>query len=158
PSGPQSEGSRSKTILQNIEVLSAGQTIQKDTEGKPVQVQVVNLLVTPDQSEIMALASNDARIQLVLRNPLDKLEVKTKGTALARLFNESGPPPAPLAPARQAKRVAAPVPPPAPAPVTVTETQKITIPIVVEVIHGGKRAETKFKNEEEGKPEKTNQD
>ena len=60
-----------KTLLQNIEVLSAGTDIQKDAEGKPQQVQVVNLLVTPDQAELLSLASNQAKIQLVLRNPLD---------------------------------------------------------------------------------------
>jgi pilus assembly protein CpaB len=34
-------------------------------------VQVVNLLVTPDQAETLSLASNSLKIQLVLRNPLD---------------------------------------------------------------------------------------
>ena len=47
-----SEGTQVKTLLQNIQVLSAGTDIQKDAEGKPQQVQVVNLLVTPDQAEI----------------------------------------------------------------------------------------------------------
>ena len=43
-----------KTILQNIEVLSAGINIQKDAEGKPQQVQVVNLLVTPIRLKLSA--------------------------------------------------------------------------------------------------------
>ena len=46
-----SEGPKVKTLLQNIQVLSAGTDIQKDGEGKPKQVQVVNLLVTPEQAE-----------------------------------------------------------------------------------------------------------
>ncbi len=58
-----------RTILQNIEVLSAGTDIQKDAEGKPQQVQVVNLLVTPEQAQIMALASNETKIQLVPPQP-----------------------------------------------------------------------------------------
>ena len=66
----------SKTLLQNIEVLSAGQNFQKDAEGKPVQVQVVNLLVTPEQAEILSLASNETRIQLVLRNPARYADVE----------------------------------------------------------------------------------
>ncbi len=41
-----------KTILQNIQVLSAGTDIQRDSEGKPQQVQVVTLLVTPEQAQI----------------------------------------------------------------------------------------------------------
>ena len=44
-------------MLQNIQVLSAGTDIQKDAEGKPVQVQVVNLLVTPEQAETLSLAA-----------------------------------------------------------------------------------------------------
>jgi pilus assembly protein CpaB len=65
------QGSLVRTLLQNIEVLSAGTDIQRDAEGKPQQVQVVNLLVTPTQAEILSLASNETHIQLVLRNPLD---------------------------------------------------------------------------------------
>ena len=65
------EGTVTTTILQNIQVLSAGTDIQKDAEGKPQQVQVVNLLVTPEQAQTLSLASNQLKIQLVLRNPLD---------------------------------------------------------------------------------------
>ena len=71
PGGNPAQGSVTKTILQNIQVLSAGTDIQKDAEGKPQQVQVVNLLVTPEQAETLSLASNQLKIQLVLRNPLD---------------------------------------------------------------------------------------
>ena len=53
-----SDGPQVKTLLQNIEVLSAGTDIQKDAEGKPQQVQVVNLLVSPEQAEVLSLASN----------------------------------------------------------------------------------------------------
>ena len=42
-----------RTLLQNIEVLSAGKNFQRDNEGKPVEVQVVNLLVTPEQAELL---------------------------------------------------------------------------------------------------------
>jgi len=80
-------GMLSKTLLQNIEVLSAGQNIQKDAEGKPVAVTVVNLLVTPEQAEILSLASNETRIQLVLRNPLDNEKKQTPGTTVANLFS-----------------------------------------------------------------------
>src|SRR5258708_15179830 len=86
------QGSLVSTWLQNIEVLSAGTDIQRDAEGKPLQVQVVNLLVTPDQAEIMSLASNETHIQLVLRNPLDNTLNKPPGTATAQLFNPSSPP------------------------------------------------------------------
>jgi len=81
----QAAGSISRTLLQDITVLSAGQNYQKDAEGKPVMVQVVNLLVTPSQAEILNLAT-DERIQLVLRNPTDNVITQTSGAATANLF------------------------------------------------------------------------
>src|SRR5262249_20456601 len=72
PAGDQKLGTLSRTLLQNLEVLSAGQDFKKDNEGKPVAVQVVNLLVTPDQAEQLSLAAAQTTIQLVLRNPLDR--------------------------------------------------------------------------------------
>jgi len=79
-------GQKVKTLLQNIQVLSAGTDIQKDTEGKAKPVQVVNLLVTPDQAEILSLASTQTHIQLVLRNPLDTQIAATEGTVVSNLF------------------------------------------------------------------------
>jgi pilus assembly protein CpaB len=77
----------SKTILQNIQVLSAGTDIQRDQEGKPQQVQVVNLLVNPEQAEVISLATGGSnRIQLVLRNPLDTKVADVPVTAMANLF------------------------------------------------------------------------
>ena len=72
PNGDQNLGTITRTLLQNLEVLSAGTDFKKDPEGKPVQVQVVNLLVTPEQAELLSLASAQTQIQLVLRNPLDR--------------------------------------------------------------------------------------
>ena len=85
------EGLQSRTILQNIQVLSAGTEIQKDPEGKAKPVQVVNLLVTPEQAETLSLASNQqVRIQLVLRNPLDTKTDRVPGTAMTNLFLNPG--------------------------------------------------------------------
>jgi pilus assembly protein CpaB len=152
----QVNGTLSRTLLQNIEILSAGQQIQKDAEGKPVSVPVVNMLVTPEQAEILSLASNEARIQLVLRNPLDKDQVKTPGTAMARLFTGDVAPvvrqPAP----KPVPRVVALKPivkmdPPPPAP----EPEKVKPPLIVEVIHGSKagtrKAESKFEEKTQEK-------
>jgi pilus assembly protein CpaB len=66
--------------------LSAGTDYQKDSEGKAKAVQVVNLLVTPEQAELLSLASNQVRIQLVLRNPLDTKVAAVAGTATSNLF------------------------------------------------------------------------
>lgn len=130
---------RTQTLLQNIQVLSAGQDIQKDVEGKPRSVQVVNVLVTPDQAELLSLASQQTQIQLVLRNPLDTEEVKTSGTAMAQLFTGEALKPAPAANPRPVRRRA-------PAPVvTVQEKERVRIPLIIEVINGTTRTEAKFK-------------
>jgi len=99
------EGLVSRIILQNIEVLSAGTDIQKDASGKPQQVQVVNLLVTPEEAETLSLASNQqVRIQLVLRNPLDTKVNKVPATAMSNLFG--GPAPAPVHAGRRERKAA----------------------------------------------------
>jgi pilus assembly protein CpaB len=90
PGQGNTQDTQTKTLLQNIEVLSAGTDIQKDAEGKPQQVQVVNLLVTPEQAQILALASNQMKIQLVLRNPLDTTTVTVPETAMTNLFTGGG--------------------------------------------------------------------
>jgi len=75
-----------KTILQNIEVLSAGTDIQKDANGKAKPVQVVNLLVSPGQAQTLSLATNQTKIQLVLRNPLDTTVATIPGAAMDSLY------------------------------------------------------------------------
>ncbi len=151
PGGSAGEGPRVKTFLQNVEVLSAGQNIQKDAEGKPVQVQVVNLLVTPEQAETLSLASNESKIQLVLRNPLDRDEAKTDGSTLASLFTGIKPKPdakqAPGGtPVRPAASVAKPVAPPKPAAAPPAPTIYL-----IEVINGPKKDQAKFAKQEEEK-------
>jgi pilus assembly protein CpaB len=124
--GGANQGVQTQTLLQNIQVLSAGTDIQKDAEGKPQQVQVVNLLVTPEQAETLSLASNTLKIQLVLRNPLDTQVAKVPPTAMTNIFASSAPPP----PAP--RRTAGPAPKPAP------KTYSITIS------NGSKTTESKF--------------
>ncbi len=146
PGGSGATGTITKTILQNIEILSAGQNIQKDAEGKPVTVQVVNVLVTPEQAEVLSLISNDMRIQLILRNPLDTKETKTTGTAASSIFTGvaykapgTAPPPRPAAPA-----------PPRPKPVAVAAVpERPPAPVIVEVIQGTRRNEVKFQEQKE---------
>jgi pilus assembly protein CpaB len=85
-------GTLCRTVLQNIEVLSTGTKIEQNVEGKPETAQVVNLLVTPDQAEVLNLASTETKVQLVLRNPLDTHEQTTHGTSVASLFGQPGRP------------------------------------------------------------------
>src|SRR3989442_1059244 len=57
-----------RTVLQNVLVLSTGTKMDPDPNGKPENVNVVTLLVTPEQSEKLALAQNQGTIHFVLRN------------------------------------------------------------------------------------------
>jgi pilus assembly protein CpaB len=127
PGAGASDGVVTKTILQNIQVLSAGTDIQRDAAGKPQQVQVVTLLVTPEQAEMLSLASNSMKIQLILRNPLDTKMAAVPEDSMRSLFGGA------LAPTSAAPR---PVVKSAPKPVTNTYS--------VEVINGTKTSEEKF--------------
>ena len=52
----------SKVVLANVQVLTAGTRMEQDQkDGKPVQVTVVTLLVTPEQAERLALASTEGQ-------------------------------------------------------------------------------------------------
>jgi pilus assembly protein CpaB len=144
PGGSTSLGTLSKTLMQNIEVLSAGQDFKKDVEGKPVMTQTVNLCVTPEQAEQLSLASNQTVIQLVLRNPMDREVAKTPGTALEYLF--TGVRPKAEAPAPRPKAVAPPEP-----PKVAAAPPKKEQPFVMEIVQGNKRTEAKFESSGEGK-------
>ena len=73
----------SRTVLQNVVVLSTGTKMQPDPNGKPEDVKVVTLLVTPEQSELLLLAQNQGRIQISLRNGDDAAtpDIATVNTA-----------------------------------------------------------------------------
>ena len=49
------EGTITTTCLQNMLVLSAGQTIQPDGRGQAINTPTVTLLVTPEQAETLTL-------------------------------------------------------------------------------------------------------
>ncbi len=130
-----SDGPMVKTLLQNIQVLSAGTDIQKDDEGKPKQVQVVNLLVTPEQAEILSLASSNTHIQLVLRNPLDLQIATPPGTEVANLYaGTNGAPPKPRPTSTGVHHPTAPKPAPR--------------VYLIQVFNGTKQTEAKFDSSE----------
>ncbi len=147
PSAEQSRfGTLCRTILQNIEVLSAGQKLDKTNDGKPESAQVVNLLVTPSQAEILNLAMSETKVQLVLRNPLDNEAQTPPGTSIAGLFGVPGrmpmgasladtslrpPLPPPPSPRRPATETVAPAPPQRPT-------------TYIEVFRGVKKSEETF--------------
>jgi pilus assembly protein CpaB len=131
----QSTDMTSKVILNNVTVLTAGTRIERDVEkdNKPISVSVVTLLVDPLQSEALTLASTEGKIQLALRNPLDKTMPPTPGIRPAILLGQSAAPRAAVAVGRVASRRAAPASNMAP---TVAPEPLPTI----EIIRGDKRA------------------
>ena len=134
---PGSAAPAAQTILQNVEVLTAGQTIEPDPQGKPQTVNVVTLLLTPEDSQKMILASNQSTIQFVLRNGADKGTVDTAPTRMDQLVQALKPQP-PVPPVRLTRRVTTPPPPPPP---VVPKPPDVSI---VEVIQGEKHSVEKF--------------
>ena len=75
----------SKTILQNITVMTIGQTWEQK-DSKPVIVNTVTLEVTPEQAEVLNLASSEGKIRLALRGRRNENVVETSGVAASQLF------------------------------------------------------------------------
>jgi len=124
----------SKVILTDVQVLAAGTKIERDTEkGKPIPVNVVTLLVNPDESERLTLAANEGKIQLALRNPLDRAQSVTKGIKPAALLGLAPP-------VRQLPTRTYPAP--------VVATVKPPEPATVEIIRGDKRAREVVREEQ----------
>jgi len=79
-----------RTVLQNVQVLSTGNKMDPDPDRKPENVSVVTLLVTPEQSEKLALAQNQVTqnqgtIHFVLRNGGDSAQPNTPAVDMAEL-------------------------------------------------------------------------
>jgi pilus assembly protein CpaB len=125
-----SEDSITRTILENVRVLAAGQKIEQDREGKPQTVPVITLLVSPEDAGRLAMASTEGKIQLALRNTVDTKKVEPPSILEANLFaGTSAPPPKRTGPV---VKTAPPAPP---------------SPYVIEVITGNKRENKSFPNQ-----------
>lgn len=59
-----------KTILQRLDVLAAGEKTEQKGD-KVITSQSVTLLVDPDGAQALALASQEGKLHLALRNPTD---------------------------------------------------------------------------------------
>ena len=104
PRGADREDAITRTILQNIEVLAAGQKTQQES-NKPITVQAVTLLVNPSGAEQLALAMHEGEISLALRNPEDQDTVKTVAYSTRQMLGE-----APASTGRRAAVKSAPKP------------------------------------------------
>ncbi|MGD8699936.1 MAG: Flp pilus assembly protein CpaB [Gemmatimonadales bacterium] len=68
-----------KVFLQNMRVLTAGQHLTRDANGKPITASTVTLEVTPEEAELLAVAMHEGILQLALRGYADADSLKTDG-------------------------------------------------------------------------------
>ena len=60
------------TVLENVAVIAVGRSLlDRVIAGETQNAAVITLLVSPDDAQKLTLASQEGRIQLSLRNPLD---------------------------------------------------------------------------------------
>ena len=146
----------SKVVLQNVRVLANAQNMDKPKdEREATSVKAVTLQVTPEQAEKLALAANEGKLQLIMRNSIDQGDTQTTGINKRSLLTgeranplpepgslkseqpEAKPAPAPRrvraepAPVQPAPQVTAPQPPPPPRN-------------SIEMIQGGKKQSVDF--------------
>jgi pilus assembly protein CpaB len=120
-----------RTVLQNVSILATGTKTEPDPNGKPENVSVVTLLVTPEESEKLALAQNQAGqggIHFALRNGGDTASPNTTPVDMTDL---TGAPRKVVQPEVRAKHRVVPKAAPAPS-------------FSVETISGGKASVTTF--------------
>ena len=137
-----------QTVLQDVEVLTTGTATEPDPQGKPQTVAVVTLLLSPEDSQKLLLASAQSSIQFVLRSGVDQQKVDIAPTKMDHLFGDRPAPPtqiaatAPVRPAPPKPEPAKVVTPPPPPPVV--EAPKPPEPYIIEVIQGTQRTNQKF--------------
>jgi pilus assembly protein CpaB len=94
--GGGQNGQITRTILENVRVLAAGQKVQQDQEGKPQTVPVITLLVAPEDAAKLAMASTQGKIQLALRNTVDTSTATPAPVLQSVLFASDAPVAAPV--------------------------------------------------------------
>jgi pilus assembly protein CpaB len=133
--GAEGREPQTRVVLSNVQVLTAGTRYDQErasAEGKPIPTSVVTLLLIPEDAEKLTLASEEGRIMLTLRNPLDTAPTVTEGARFSVLLGKPDPPPV--------KRIAStgrPIVRAAPKPEPVTAPKIYT----VETIRAAKRTE-----------------
>jgi pilus assembly protein CpaB len=121
--GKGSDEPMTRTVVSRVQVLTAGTKFdqEKSKDGKPIPTSVVTLMVLPEDAERIALAGNEGKITLALRNPMDVDPTDTKGIRLASLMRGTAPEPV-IDPVRHRVVARKPDPTPAPPPVYSVET------------------------------------
>jgi pilus assembly protein CpaB len=142
-----------KLILQDVVVLAAGQAVEM-RDNRPVSVTTVTLALTPEQAERLALAHNEGKLTIGMRNLRDQGVVNTTGATRETLLGTPAPPARPVAakPKAQAPRQEARAP---------VDSAPLAVPKVeihsVAVIRSGKASEQVFVRKGEAWVEKEEQ-
>jgi pilus assembly protein CpaB len=120
------------TVLENVAVIAVGKSLDRNASSEAQTAPVITLLVSPDDAQKLALVSQEGRIQLSLRNPLDTKKGGIGATRTSSLY--LGDTPVATGPKTKTRKLVAKVPAPPPAPYQ------------VEMIRGSKRDETKLED------------
>jgi pilus assembly protein CpaB len=132
--GDQGSGNdrQTTTVLENVAVIAVGKSLDRNASADAATAPVITLLVSPDDAQKLALVSQEGRIQLSLRNPLDTKMGAIGATRTSSLYLGATPAPTTGSKPKVHKVVVTKLP--APPPGTYQ----------VEMIRGSKRDETKF--------------
>jgi pilus assembly protein CpaB len=86
-----------KVFMQNVKVLAVGQEVEPNDQARmhASPATVATLLVSPQDSERLALASTEGRLLLTLRSWTDSLPVTTGGAVAEELVGDPAPAGAP---------------------------------------------------------------
>lgn len=74
------------TVLQDAQILAVGHEVQPSPDGKAETVNVVTLLMDPENAERVVLASTQGSIHFVLRNSTDQVQVEDPPVELSQLI------------------------------------------------------------------------
>ena len=84
-----------RTILQDIKVFAVNDVVGLDSEksnGKPIAAKTISLLVTPEDAELVMLATQMGAIQLVMRSREDdEFRDLGEGTGTSRIADQGDP-------------------------------------------------------------------
>jgi pilus assembly protein CpaB len=130
--GEGGNGRQTTTVLENVLVLAVGKSLDRNVSDAQT-APVITLAVSPDDAQKLALVSQEGRIQLSLRNPVDTKKGGIAATRSSSLYVGEKPPVSTEAKPKAHKVVAAKAA--APPPPTAYQ---------VEMIRGSKKDETKF--------------
>jgi pilus assembly protein CpaB len=134
--GGQGSGNdrQTTTVLENVAVIAVGKSLDRNATADAQTAPVITLLVSPDDAQKLALVSQEGRIQLSLRNPLDTKKGGIGATRTSSLYVGDKPVVTEIKP-RVRKATTTKVVPAAPPPFS------------VEMIRGSKREEKKFEDD-----------